>query len=90
MISQIVFPITIRCPIQSLKPRRIFPYMAKGCQRYDQVRGLEMGAGKISSQWVHFYHMDPWKEEARKISTRGGDVAMEAEAKSDPVAGRVP
>lgn len=54
--------------------------MAKGCRRYDQVRGLEMGAGDDpgSPKWIQFYHMDPCKREAREISTRGGDVAMEA------------
>ena len=42
-----------------------------------------MGAGEDpgSPEWVQFYHMDPWKRDARKISTRGGDVAMEAGAR---------
>lgn len=39
-----------------------------------------MGTGDDpgSPKWIQFYHMDLCKREARKISTRGGDVAMEA------------
>ena len=30
------------------------------------------------SEWFQFYHKDPCKREARKVSVREGDVAVEA------------